>query len=161
MGEGGRGGLGLRLTTSSPEETIELGRRLGTAAAAGDVLLLDGPFGAGKTHLVKGLAAGLGVDAVVTSPSFILANEYAGRIPLYHLDLFRLEQLEPVTLTTLEEYLYGDGVCAVEWPALLPAHLRAGASELTFRLTGEHTREIGARLAAPRLREALRHAAGA
>ena len=125
------------------------------------MLLLDGPFGAGKTHLVKGLAAGLGVDAVVTSPSFILANEYAGRIPLYHLDLFRLEQLEPVTLTTLEEYLYGDGVCAVEWPALLPAHLRAGASELIFRLTGEHTREIEARLAAPRLREALEHAAGA
>ena len=151
----------VELLSASPAETIALGRRLGMAAAAGDVLLLDGPFGAGKTHLVQGLAAGLGVEGVVTSPSFILANEYQGRLPLYHLDLFRLEQLEPVTLQTLEEYFYGDGVCAVEWPAILPATLRAEASELTFELTGEATRRIVARLAAPRLAEALLHAAGA
>lgn len=150
----------MLITTHDPAETITLGRRLGQAATAGDVFLLDGPFGAGKTHLVQGLAAGLGVADVVTSPSFILANEYVGRVPLYHLDLFRLEQLEPVTLTTLEEYFYGDGVCAVEWPALLPAHLRAAASELRFRLVDDTTREIDARLAAPRLIEALTHAAG-
>ncbi len=151
----------VRLRSDSPAETIALGRRLGAAAAAGDVLLLDGPFGAGKTHLVQGLAEGLGVAGAVTSPSFILANEYAGRLPLYHLDLFRLERLDAATVETLEEYFYGDGVCAVEWPRLLPEDLRAGASELRFRLTGESTREIEARLAAPRLAEALLHAAGA
>ena len=155
------GGEPRRLVSASPEETVELGRRLGAAAAAGDVFLLDGPFGAGKTHLVQGLAAGLGVEGVVTSPSFILANEYAGRLPLYHLDLFRLEGLEPVTLTTLEEYFYGDGVCAVEWPALLPPHLQAEASRLTLRPLGDERREILAQLAAPRLVEALLHVAGA
>jgi tRNA threonylcarbamoyladenosine biosynthesis protein TsaE len=151
----------IELVSASPEETVALGRRLGAVAAAGDVFVLDGPFGAGKTHLVQGLAAGLGVEGVVTSPSFILANEYQGRLPLYHLDLFRLERLDPVTLQTLEEYFYGDGVCAVEWPAILPTALRAEASELTFELTGEQTRRITARLAAPRLAEALRHATGA
>ena len=151
----------IRLVSASPAETIALGRRLGAVAAAGDVLLLDGPFGAGKTHLVQGLAAGLGVEGFVTSPSFILANEYVGRLPLYHLDLFRLEALDAQTLETLEEYFYGDGVCAVEWPALLPARLRADASALTLRLLGEETREILARLAAPRLAAALQHAASA
>jgi tRNA threonylcarbamoyladenosine biosynthesis protein TsaE len=123
--------------------------------------LLDGPFGAGKTHLVQGLAVGLGVSAPVTSPSFILANEYAGRLPLYHLDLFRLENLDVVTAETLEEYFYGDGVCAVEWPRLLPASLRAGASEIVFQVTDDDTREIEARLVAPRLAGALLDAAGA
>jgi tRNA threonylcarbamoyladenosine biosynthesis protein TsaE len=151
----------IELVSGSPEETVALGRRLGAAAAAGDVFLLDGPFGAGKTHLVQGLAAGLGVAGVVTSPSFILANEYEGRLPLYHLDLFRLERLDGVTLQTLEDYFYGDGVCAVEWPALLPADLRAAANELTFALTGEESRRIVARLVAPRLAEALLHATGA
>ena len=151
----------IKLVSTSPAQTVDFGRRLGAAAAAGDVFLLDGPFGAGKTHLVQGLAAGLGVDGSVTSPSFILANEYVGRLPLYHLDLFRLEALDAQTLETLEEYFYGDGVCAVEWPALLPARLRADASALTLRLLGEETREILARLAAPRLAAALQHAASA
>jgi tRNA threonylcarbamoyladenosine biosynthesis protein TsaE len=151
----------VRLRTASPSETVEAGRRLGTVAEAGDVFLLDGPFGAGKTHLVQGLAAGLGVEGAVTSPSFILANEYVGRVPLYHLDLFRLEHLDAVTAETLEEYFYGDGVCAVEWPHLLPASLRAAASELVFQVTADDTREIEARLAAPRLVEALLDATGA
>ena len=151
----------IELVSQSPADTIAIGRRLGAVAAAGDVFLLDGPFGAGKTHLVQGLAVGLGVEGAVTSPSFILANEYQGRLPLYHLDLFRLEQLDEPTLETLEEYFYGDGVCAVEWPALLPAPLRAEANELTLQLAGEETRTIRARLAAPRLAEALRDAAGA
>ena len=151
----------IELVSPSPADTIALGRRLGAAAAAGDVFLLDGPFGAGKTHLVQGLAAGLGVEGAVTSPSFILANEYHGRLPLYHLDLFRLERLDEPTLQTLEEYFYGDGICAVEWPALLPATLRAEANELTLQLTGEETRTIRARLLAPRLAAALHDAAGA
>ena len=151
----------VEVVSASPAETVALGRRLGAAAAAGDVFLLDGPFGAGKTHLTQGLAAGLGVEGVVTSPSFILANEYQGRLPLYHLDLFRLEHLDAVTLQTLEEYFYGDGVCAVEWPAILPAALRAGANVLTFELVGEESRRIVAHLEAPRLAAALLHAAGA
>jgi tRNA threonylcarbamoyladenosine biosynthesis protein TsaE len=151
----------IEVVSQSPADTVAVGRRLGAAAAAGDVFLLDGPFGAGKTHLVQGLAAGLGVEGAVTSPSFILANEYQGRLPLYHLDLFRLERLDEPTLQTLEEYFYGDGVCAVEWPALLPAALRAEANELTLQLAGEETRAIRARLLAPRLAAALHDAAGA
>jgi tRNA threonylcarbamoyladenosine biosynthesis protein TsaE len=148
----------IELTSSSPAETIDLGRRLGTVAAAGDVFLLEGPFGAGKTHLVRGLAAGLASPDDVTSPSFVLAHEYRGRLPLYHLDLFRLETVDAPTLELLEEYFGGDGVCVVEWPALLPDHLRLGASLLTLRITGEDTRALTARLAVPRLSEVLRDA---
>ncbi len=151
----------IELVSRSPAETVALGRRLGEIAVAGDVFLLDGPFGAGKTHFVQGLAEGLGVEGPVPSPSFILATEYAGRLPLYHLDLFRLDELNPATLEALDEYFGGDGVCAVEWPALLPAALRAGAHELTFQLRGEQTRTILARFTTRRLSEALRHAARA
>ena len=142
-------------TSRSPEETAAMGERLGEAARAGDVFLLDGPFGAGKTQLVQGLARGLGVDSPVTSPSFILAQEHQGRVPLYHLDLFRLEALDEVTLETLEEYVGGDGVCAVEWPALLPAAWRADATVITLRVVDETTRELEIEAGAARLAEAL------
>ncbi len=127
------------VTTASPDETEALGARLGRVARGGELLGLVGDLGAGKTCLVRGLAAGVGADPeAVHSPTFVIATEYrGGRLPLHHVDLYRLEA--PLADTEfLRELLYGDGVAAVEWfDRLLPAAgdefllvtLRAGAGD--------------------------------
>ncbi|KPJ63855.1 hypothetical protein AMK68_02950 [candidate division KD3-62 bacterium DG_56] len=110
------------MTTSSAAETRALGAALGRAARAGDILCLEGPLGVGKTVLVQGLAEGLGVAELATSPSFTLIHEHRGRLPLYHIDLYRLDRAR-VSDLFLEEYLDGDGVAAIEWAERLPAAL--------------------------------------
>ncbi len=104
----------LEVTTSSPEETRKLGAYLGALAEPGDVLLLVGKLGAGKTCLAQGIARGLNIDDYVMSPSFVIVRELEGRLPLYHIDLYRLEQAEIVDLG-LDEYFYGQGISLVEW----------------------------------------------
>lgn len=110
----------------------EFGRTLGQQARAGDLFLLEGPFGAGKTTFVQGLAQGLGVDQPVSSPSFVIETQYTGRLRLYHVDLYRLEHLEAELIDSLEEHMFGDGVTAVEWAERLPDKLRQGATLLRF-----------------------------
>jgi tRNA threonylcarbamoyladenosine biosynthesis protein TsaE len=101
--------------TDSEEATTAAGERLGASLKAGDVVLLFGDLGAGKTAFTRGLARGLGVPSdEVTSPTFTLVQEYSGRIPLYHVDLYRLEEHEVDDLG-LEELILGDGVVAIEW----------------------------------------------
>jgi tRNA threonylcarbamoyladenosine biosynthesis protein TsaE len=129
------------IETRSEEETRAFGAELG-AEAGPDVLLLLGSFGVGKTTLVQGIARGLGVGDVVNSPSFVIANEYAGRLPLYHVDLYRVDQMDQITLEALAEYFDGRGLCAVEWPASLPADLIDDAVEIELVVTGENTRRI-------------------
>jgi tRNA threonylcarbamoyladenosine biosynthesis protein TsaE len=102
-------------------------------AEAGDQFLLEGPFGAGKTTFVQGLAAGLDVPTPVSSPSFVIESQYRGRLVLYHVDLYRLEHLEPDLLDGLEEHLFGEGVAAVEWAERLPDRWkRTAAAQLRF-----------------------------
>jgi tRNA threonylcarbamoyladenosine biosynthesis protein TsaE len=120
------------LEIASPERMRALGKALGRAAVAGDRFLLEGPLGAGKTTFVQGLAEGLNVDSPVTSPSFVIENQYRGRLVLYHVDLYRLERVEPELWESLEEHLYGDGVTAVEWAERLPDGLRDGGTVLRF-----------------------------
>ena len=105
------------LISHSPEETCALGEAWGRAASRGLVIGLTGELGAGKTQLVKGLARGLGITRRVTSPSFALVNEYReGRLPLFHLDLYRLDTPEQILGAGLEPYLFEpDGVAVVEW----------------------------------------------
>lgn len=105
----------LKIVTSSPEETRALGKTLGQAAEPGDLFLLCGELGTGKTCLVQGLAQGLGVRDLVRSPTFVLVAQHSGRLTLYHIDLYRLDDLREVADLGLDEYLEGDGVCAVEW----------------------------------------------
>lgn len=105
----------LKLVSSGPGHTRGVGQRLGEAAWAGTLLLLVGELGSGKTCLVQGLAQGLGVREGVLSPSFVLLRQYRGRLPLYHIDLFRLDRVEEVAALGLEDYLSGEGVVAVEW----------------------------------------------
>ena len=98
-------------------ETRRIGRRLGRRLKRGSLVALSGELGTGKTEFIKGLADGLGVDKryEVSSPSFTLINEYPGRVPLYHIDLYRVSKRRDLEEMGLEEYFYGDGVTAVEW----------------------------------------------
>jgi tRNA threonylcarbamoyladenosine biosynthesis protein TsaE len=130
----------LALYVPTPERMRALGRALGQIAEPGDRFLLEGPFGAGKTTFVQGLAEGLDVPTPVSSPSFVIESQYRGRLALYHIDLYRLDHVEPELLESLEEHLYGEGVSAVEWAERLPDELRGDANVLRFELEGEGRR---------------------
>jgi len=105
----------LRLKSHNPEQTQLLGSHLGKLAQRGDIFLLVGDLGTGKTCLVQGIAYGLGVKEHAFSPSFVIVREYHGRLPLFHVDFYRLEHIEEIASLGLEEYLYGNGVCVIEW----------------------------------------------
>ena len=99
----------------SADETKEIGRAIGGAVEAGTLILLIGQLGAGKTTLTQGLADGLGVTAYTKSPSFVLVNEYQGRLPLFHMDLYRIDDPTEAWELGLDDYLGRDGVLAIEW----------------------------------------------
>ena len=98
-----------------PAQTQAIGKAVGTMARAGDVILLVGGLGSGKTCLTQGILWGLGVNEYARSPTFVLVSQYRGRLPLYHVDLYRLDAEAEIADLELEEYLFGDGVCVVEW----------------------------------------------
>ena len=129
--------------TNSASETRELGVRLAEQLKAGDVILLDGELGAGKSELARGVAKGLGVQETVTSPSFTILNVYeSGRIPLYHFDWYRLENAEEIYELGMDEYLGGDGVALVEWPDRCPDAIPEDFLRIRIKATGENTRQI-------------------
>lgn len=129
------------VTTHSQEETEALGERLGAAIEPGAVVLLRGDLGAGKTTFVRGLARGLGVDpAEVTSPTFVLINEYRGRLTLHHVDLYRIEGAAVDDLG-LEELADDGGAVVIEWAERLPRPV-PGAVRISITDEGESSREI-------------------
>lgn len=103
--------------TKNPNETRQIGRAIGCLLEPGDIVLLFGELGTGKTCLTQGIANGVGIDAgqIVNSPSYILINVYNGKSQIYHIDLYRLQESDELFELGLDEYLYGDGVCVVEW----------------------------------------------
>ena len=103
--------------TESAEETIALGKKIGEVLKPGDVLGFYGELGSGKTTMIKGITMGLGVkeESLVKSPSFIMINEYKGRYPIYHIDLYRIKNTEEILNIGFDDYIYGDGVCLIEW----------------------------------------------
>ncbi len=105
----------LKLISRSPEQTQRLGVRIGELSLPGDTFLLVGALGTGKTCLTQGIAWGLGIKEYALSPSFVVVRELYGRLPLYHIDLYRLDQVEEIMELGLDDYLYGNGVCVVEW----------------------------------------------
>ena len=116
------------IVTNSAAETRALGERLAKQLKAGDVILLEGELGAGKSELARGVAKGLGVQETVTSPSFTILNVYeSGRIPLYHFDWYRLESAEELYELGMDEYLGGDGIALVEWPERCPDAVPEGS----------------------------------
>lgn len=103
------------LISHSARQTQSLGRQLGKHAQSGDIYLLTGDLGAGKTCLTQGIAWGLGVKEYVFSPSFVLIREYMGKLPLYHIDFYRLDHIEEIVNLALDDYLFSNGVCVIEW----------------------------------------------
>jgi tRNA threonylcarbamoyladenosine biosynthesis protein TsaE len=130
--------------TESVDATKALGYRLGAAARAGDVFALVGRLGAGKTHLVKGIAMGLGVgnDRTVNSPTFIIVNEYAGRVPIHHLDAYRLNAATELLDLGFEDMCAGNAVVIVEWADRVPAALPADTAWITITVAGETARRF-------------------
>ena len=130
--------------SASPEQTRALGEAVGRLAEAGDVIALVGELGAGKTLFVGGLAGGLDIDRAtyVSSPTFTILHRYHGRLPLYHIDLYRIETPEAFLSVGLDEYLQRDGVAAIEWPehgwGMLPKEMLV----LKLRYAGSDAREI-------------------
>ncbi|APU45507.1 tRNA (adenosine(37)-N6)-threonylcarbamoyltransferase complex ATPase subunit type 1 TsaE [Limosilactobacillus fermentum] len=126
-----------QFTFNAPEQTKELGQIIASGLRAGDVLVLNGDLGAGKTTFTKGLAKGLGIDEVIKSPTFTIIREYqGGRLPLYHMDVYRLENGGAEDLG-LDEYFDGDGVSVVEWAQFAADELPADYLALTFTRTDQ------------------------
>ena len=128
--------------SADPEATTRLGRSLGQVAQAGDLVCLWGDLGAGKTHLAKAFAVGLGVTETVTSPSFILMAEYRARLPLFHIDPYRLASAEDALAGGLIDERQREGVTLVEWPERLGDALPAARLDVRIDVTGETTRTI-------------------
>lgn len=122
------------ITSHSPNDTFLLGQQLAATLRGGEVVALDGDLGAGKTHFVKGLAAGLGYPGDVTSPTFTLVHEYpGGRLPLFHFDFYRLESEGEALRIGLDEYLEAGGVVAIEWAGKFPSLLPRDTKWFRFR----------------------------
>ena len=131
------------MITKSAAETRALGEKLAARLRPGDVLLLEGDLGAGKSELTRGIAKGLGVAETVTSPSFTILNVYeSGRCPLYHFDWYRLESSEELYELGMDEFLSGDGIAVVEWPGRCPDAVPEGAVRIRMTAAGENERMI-------------------
>ncbi len=130
------------LVTRSPDETRELGRSLGTFLLAGSFVALTGDLGSGKTVLVQGVAEGLGCPGEVSSPSFVIVNEYRGRVPVYHIDLYRVTDSRSLHDLGYREYFYGDGVTLVEWADRAPDLLPSDRLDVALELVGAEERRI-------------------
>ena len=140
-GSGGRSPRALKggtVFSLSEDETFALGQVIARGLKGGELLLLEGDLGLGKTVFVKGIADGLGLAPDdVTSPSFTLVHEYeGGRLPMFHVDLYRLDELEDLASLGIEEILAAEGLVVVEWGEKLPSYLRRDATTIRFRDTG-------------------------
>jgi len=132
----------MKRVSRSAEETQALGERLGSRLGRGDVVACVGALGAGKTCFLQGLARGLGVTADVTSPTFVLVNQYTGRVPVFHVDAYRTGSLTELVDLGLEEMLHGEGVTIVEWADKLLPLLPPRTVTVTITGLGDETREI-------------------
>lgn len=132
----------MKVITNNENETYNIGIKIGKQLKAGDILSLNGDLGAGKTYLTKGIAKGLGIEDYITSPTFTILNEYEGRIPLYHFDVYRINDVEEMYEIGFEEYLYGNGVCVIEWGSMVEEILPKNAINIKIKNLGEFSREI-------------------
>ncbi len=135
---------GMRLSSNSPEHTLRLGERLGRALEAGSVVALIGELGSGKTLFTQGIAKGLGVgpDEYVSSPSFAIINQYRGRIPVFHVDTYRLRNESEMIALGYEDYFDPAGVTIIEWADKVERLLPEKSIRIRFAITGREAREI-------------------
>ncbi|MCC8161350.1 MAG: tRNA (adenosine(37)-N6)-threonylcarbamoyltransferase complex ATPase subunit type 1 TsaE [Oscillospiraceae bacterium] len=135
----------MNYTSSSYEETTQIAAQFAKSLKKGDVLCMYGDLGAGKTAFVQGLAKGLGIDEIVTSPTFTIVNEYSGIMPLYHFDVYRIADCDEMYEVGYEEYVYGEGVSVIEWPQLIADVLPENRYDITISKDygkGENYRNI-------------------
>jgi len=132
----------LALSSESPDSTLAIGSRIGSLVPGGTVISLEGGLGAGKTLIAKGICAGLGVADEVLSPSFVLAEEYAGIFPVFHFDLYRLESVDEVARVGLFDAIDGRNVVVVEWGDRLPAGSLDADVRIVMEITGDRSRAL-------------------
>ncbi len=125
------------LESSSVETTHAIGREIGSRLGPGDVVLLSGGLGAGKTTLTQGILWGLGSEEYARSPTFVLINEYQARLPLYHMDLYRLDSFAELDSLGFDDYMFGEGVCVIEWADKSRGYFPADHIALSIRVTSE------------------------
>ena len=109
----------MKIHTDSAEETFEFAKQYSETLQGGEVLCMYGDLGAGKTLFAQGLAAGLGIDGYISSPTFTIVNEYEGRLPLYHFDVYRIADPDEMYETGFDDYISGNGLCLIEWAELI------------------------------------------
>ena len=119
--------------SQNEEELISIGQKLGRLLDSGDIIVLSGDLGAGKTTLTKGIAKGLDVLQMIKSPTYTIVREYEGRLPLYHLDVYRIGDIEEMDEIGYEDYVYGEGVCLIEWANLIEEILPDHYQKITIR----------------------------
>ncbi len=132
----------IRIHSDSTGMTHDIGRAIGTTIGAGDIILLSGSLGAGKTTLTQGIVWGLGSSEYARSPTFVLVNEYHARVPVYHMDLYRLDTFDEVDGLGLDDYLYGDGVCVIEWADKAPGYFPERHLLISIRPVSSEEREF-------------------
>ncbi len=132
------------MLTRSAKETIGLGEKLAERLSRGDVVALHGDLGSGKTTFTKGVGKGLGVKNTrqINSPTFVLIKEYEARVPMYHIDLYRLDNLKAIEDIAIEEYIYGDGIAVIEWAEKVKGFLPKKHIAVKFQIKDENKREI-------------------
>ena len=130
------------ITTYGESQTMNEGEKLGKTLAPGSVVALFGPLGAGKTVFTRGLASGLGIEMCVSSPTFTIVNEYPGRTPLFHFDLYRLEHEREIIDIGWDDYLERDGVCVVEWSEKVSGVFPPDTIIVKFENHGDDIRRI-------------------
>ncbi|HDP16454.1 MAG TPA: tRNA (adenosine(37)-N6)-threonylcarbamoyltransferase complex ATPase subunit type 1 TsaE [Candidatus Omnitrophica bacterium] len=136
--------LRIDMITRNAEETIKLGKELAKGLRGGDIVALYGDLGSGKTTFAKGIGIGLNVKDArrINSPTFVLIREYKGRIPLYHMDLYRLNNVKAAEDIAVEEYIYGDGVTVIEWAEKLEGALPEKIITVKFKIKSADKREV-------------------
>ena len=120
--------MNLDITSESPEQTIELGRKIGSQLKGGEIVAVCGSLGSGKTHLIKGIAAGAGAEDSsrgVNSPTFVIVNEYAGRFDIYHIDAYRLGSIAEFEMIGFDDFCYPQSVVLIEWAEKIESALRS------------------------------------
>lgn len=137
----------MKIISNSVEETISAGERFAKSLRKGDCIALIGELGSGKTVFTKGIARGLGVKNAkyVNSPTFVIIKEYKGKLPLYHFDLYRLNDFNMFDISSYDEYLYGDGITVIEWADKILKFLPKKHVEVRMAVAGENKRKIGIR----------------
>lgn len=137
--------MDISIISNSPDETIEFGRKLGSQLKGGEVVAICGPLGSGKTHLIKGIAAGAGAKDLrdVNSPTFVIVNEYAGRFDIYHIDAYRLNSISEFEMLGFDDFCYPESVVLIEWADKVESALRTiDCIRIELEHAGETRRKI-------------------